>query len=101
MERSIGRQGPMITPSMTRLIRYIHEAWNSITQDKSQAPPVFYKSVPEPRLAGFTPFDLKAGGTGGLSTTSQPRPPVSCCCGVLGTNTNTHTHTLTQNQDAY
>lgn len=42
------------------LIRYIHEAWNSITQDKSQNPPVFYKSVPEPRLVGFTPFDLEA-----------------------------------------
>ncbi|XP_055599094.1 signal transducer and activator of transcription C [Uranotaenia lowii] len=42
------------------LIRYIHEAWNSITQDKNQTPPVFYKSVPEPRLAGFTPFDLEA-----------------------------------------
>lgn len=117
MERSIGRQGPMMSPGMGRrpggmpprdsyqphsyhpqqqqrpdhhtpsrdrpsdqvnniqqqqqpsqfqhsqhdeLIRYIHEAWNSITQDKSQAPPVFYKSVPEPRLAGFTPFDLEA-----------------------------------------
>lgn len=112
MERSIGRQGPMMSPGMGRrpggmpprdsyqphsyhqqqqqqssshqvnniqqqqqqqqqqpsqfqhsqhdeLIRYIHEAWNSITQDKSQAPPVFYKSVPEPRLAGFTPFDLE------------------------------------------
>ncbi|EAT35235.1 AAEL012586-PA [Aedes aegypti] len=42
------------------LIRYIHEAWNTITQDKSQNPPVFFKSVPEPRLAGFTPFDLEA-----------------------------------------
>ncbi|XP_058818093.1 putative uncharacterized protein DDB_G0268364 [Topomyia yanbarensis] len=120
MERSIGRQGPMVSPGMSRrpggmpsrdsyqshsyhqqqqtsphqhhqqqpqqqqqqqqqpqqllqqipsqfqhsqhdeLIRYINEAWNSITQDKSQTPPVFYKSVPEPRLAGFTPFDLEA-----------------------------------------
>uniref|UniRef100_A0A182S8U3 Uncharacterized protein n=1 Tax=Anopheles maculatus TaxID=74869 RepID=A0A182S8U3_9DIPT len=41
------------------LIRYINEAWNSITTDKSQKAPVFYKSVPEPRLSGFTPFDLE------------------------------------------
>ncbi|XP_052866500.1 MAPK regulated corepressor interacting protein 2 [Anopheles cruzii] len=41
------------------LIRYINEAWNSITTDKSQNPPVFYKSAPEPRLPGFTPFDLE------------------------------------------
>uniref|UniRef100_A0A182MTM5 Uncharacterized protein n=1 Tax=Anopheles culicifacies TaxID=139723 RepID=A0A182MTM5_9DIPT len=41
------------------LIRYINEAWNSITTDKSQKAPVFYKSVPEPRLPGFTPFDLE------------------------------------------
>lgn len=126
MERSIGRQGPMMSPGMGRrpggmpprdsyqphsyhqqqqqqssshqvnniqqqqqqqqllqqqpsqfqhsqhdeLIRYIHEAWNSITQDKSQAPPVFYKSVPEPRLAGFTPFDLESlwGRRLGIST---------------------------------
>ncbi|XP_053695556.1 putative uncharacterized protein DDB_G0291608 [Sabethes cyaneus] len=124
MERSIGRQGPMMSPGMSRrpggmpprdsyqthsyhqqqqqtsphqhhqqqqqqqqlqqqqqqssqqllqqspgqfqhsqhdeLIRYINEAWNSIMQDKSQTPPVFYKGVPEPRLAGFTPFDLEA-----------------------------------------
>ncbi|XP_055544324.1 GATA zinc finger domain-containing protein 10 [Wyeomyia smithii] len=119
MERSIGRQGPMMSPGMSRrpggmlprdsyqthsyhqqqqqqqqtsphqhhqqqqqqqpsqqlvqqspsqfqhsqhdeLIRYINEAWNSIMQDKSQTPPVFYKGVPEPRLASFTPFDLEA-----------------------------------------
>lgn len=41
------------------LIRYINEAWHSITTDKSQKPPVFYKSVSEPRLPGFTPFDLE------------------------------------------
>uniref|UniRef100_A0A182QU47 Uncharacterized protein n=1 Tax=Anopheles farauti TaxID=69004 RepID=A0A182QU47_9DIPT len=31
----------------------------SITTDKGQKAPVFYKSVPEPRLSGFTPFDLE------------------------------------------
>ncbi|XP_035780980.1 MAPK regulated corepressor interacting protein 2-like [Anopheles albimanus] len=41
------------------LIRYINEAWTSITTDKSQAPPVFYKSGAETRLPGFTPFDLE------------------------------------------
>uniref|UniRef100_A0A182XNQ9 Uncharacterized protein n=1 Tax=Anopheles quadriannulatus TaxID=34691 RepID=A0A182XNQ9_ANOQN len=41
------------------LIRYINEAWNSITTDKSQKAPVFYKSGTEPRLSGFTPFDLE------------------------------------------
>ncbi|XP_053675038.1 MAPK regulated corepressor interacting protein 2 [Anopheles nili] len=41
------------------LIRYINEAWHSITNDKSQKAPEFYKSVLEPRLSGFTPFDLE------------------------------------------
>uniref|UniRef100_A0A2M4ANZ0 Putative e3 ubiquitin-protein ligase trim33 n=3 Tax=Anopheles triannulatus TaxID=58253 RepID=A0A2M4ANZ0_9DIPT len=41
------------------LIRYINEAWTSITTDKSQTPPVFYKSGAETRLPGFTPFDLE------------------------------------------
>lgn len=53
-------QTPQIQHSQhDELIRYINEAWNSITTDKSQKPPVFYKSVPEPRLPGFTPFDLE------------------------------------------
>uniref|UniRef100_A0A182V623 Uncharacterized protein n=1 Tax=Anopheles merus TaxID=30066 RepID=A0A182V623_ANOME len=32
---------------------------NLITTDKSQKAPVFYKSGTEPRLSGFTPFDLE------------------------------------------
>ncbi|XP_055709730.1 MAPK regulated corepressor interacting protein 2 isoform X1 [Phlebotomus papatasi] len=39
------------------LIKYIQEAWTKVSE---QGSPVLYKSVPESRLANFTPFDLES-----------------------------------------
>ncbi|XP_055683877.1 MAPK regulated corepressor interacting protein 2-like isoform X2 [Lutzomyia longipalpis] len=37
------------------LIKYIQEAWTKVSEQG-----VLYKSVPESRLANFTPFDLES-----------------------------------------
>ncbi|XP_058058869.1 MAPK regulated corepressor interacting protein 2 [Anopheles bellator] len=52
------QQAPSQHSQHDELIRYINEAWNSITTG-SQDPPKYYYSAPEPRLPGFKPFDLE------------------------------------------